>query len=130
MCQFSYKHLHKHIHGAEDVFSVSYLIIFIQNILHRRTGYVFIYFCVLILYGICISEVHHKYNSKKSSTYIQNGTLFNVSLGSDQLLGFLSTDVFHVSSEPFLFHINTVVLKSMNYCVSVTCIMSGSVLLL
>jgi cathepsin D len=58
-----------------------------------------------------ISEVHRKYNSKKSTTYIQNGTVFDITLGSDQLLGFLSTDVFHVSSEHLLFHINTVVLK-------------------
>jgi hypothetical protein len=56
----------------------------------------------LTLYGIYISELHHKYNSKKSSTYIQNGTAFNVPLGSSDLTGFLSTDVFHVSTEwPF-----------------------------
>ncbi|KDR23366.1 lysosomal aspartic protease-like isoform X2 [Zootermopsis nevadensis] len=42
-------------------------------------------------------QIHYKYNSKKSSTYIQNGTVFNISLGSDQLLGFLSTDVFHIA---------------------------------
>jgi len=41
-------------------------------------------------------QLHHKYNSKKSSTYIKNGTAFNVSLGQEDLLGFLSTDVFHV----------------------------------
>lgn len=68
------------------------------------------------MHGIYISEIHYKYNSKKSSTYIQNGTVFNISLGSDQLLGFLSTDVFHVSSEHFLLSINTVVLKCMNQC--------------
>lgn len=51
------------------------------------------------MYGIYISELHHKYNAKKSTTYIQNGTVFNISLGSDQLLGYLSTDVFHVSTE-------------------------------
>jgi len=42
-------------------------------------------------------QLHHKYNSKKSSTYIKNGTAFNVSLGREDLFGFLSTDVFHVA---------------------------------
>jgi len=42
-------------------------------------------------------QLHHKYNSKKSSTYIKNGTVFNVSLGQEDLFGFLSTDVFHVA---------------------------------
>jgi len=42
-------------------------------------------------------QLHHKYNSKKSSTYIKNGTVFNISLGQEDLLGFLSTDVFHVA---------------------------------
>ncbi|GFG35126.1 hypothetical protein Cfor_09613, partial [Coptotermes formosanus] len=42
-------------------------------------------------------QLHNKYNSKKSSTYIKNGTVFNVSLGNEQLLGFLSTDLFHVA---------------------------------
>jgi hypothetical protein len=52
--------------------------------------------------GIYISELRHKYNSKKSTTYIQNGTAFNVSLGGDLLKGFLSTDIFHVSTELLL----------------------------
>jgi len=51
---------------------------------------------------VYISELHHKYNSKKSSTYIKNGTVFNVSLGQEDLFGFLSTDVFHVSAECLL----------------------------
>lgn len=42
-------------------------------------------------------QLHHKYNSKKSTTYVQNGTVFNISLGSDQLLGYLSTDIFHIA---------------------------------
>ena len=58
----------------------------------------FIHVFLVTLYGIYISEMHHKYNSKKSSTYIKNGTAFNVSLGKEELLGFLSTDVFHVST--------------------------------
>ena len=52
--------------------------------------------------AIYVSELHHKYNSKKSSTYIKNGTAFNISLGKEDLLGFLSTDVFHVSTECLL----------------------------
>jgi len=54
------------------------------------------------VYGIYISELHRKYNSKKSSTYTKNGTVFNISLGQDDLYGFLSTDVFHVSTECLL----------------------------
>lgn len=39
----------------------------------------------------------NKYNSKKSSTYVKNGTIFNVDLGGDNLVGFLSSDTFHVA---------------------------------
>jgi hypothetical protein len=57
---------------------------------------------LVTVYGIYISELHHKYNSKKSSTYKKNGTAFSVPLGNEQLSGFLSTDVFHVSIELLL----------------------------
>ncbi|PSN51568.1 Lysosomal aspartic protease [Blattella germanica] len=39
------------------------------------------------------------YDSKKSSTYKENGTAFNVNLGSENLTGFLSTDLFHTFGE-------------------------------
>ncbi|KAJ9585811.1 hypothetical protein L9F63_002402, partial [Diploptera punctata] len=39
----------------------------------------------------------NKYNSKKSSTYKKNGTAFVVNFGSDELTGFLSSDIVHVA---------------------------------
>jgi hypothetical protein len=36
--------------------------------------------------------LHHKYNSKKSSTYKPNNTDFAIQYGSGNMTGFLSTD--------------------------------------
>lgn len=62
--------------------------------------------CLLLcVSGNCVwnfSELHHKYNAKKSSTYVKNGTVFNVPLGKESLSGFLSTDLFNVSTECLL----------------------------
>lgn len=44
--------------------------------------------------------LHHRYNSKKSSTYVKNGTQFSVHYGRGSLTGFISQDTVTVAGLP------------------------------
>ncbi|XP_068192253.1 napsin-A isoform X2 [Antennarius striatus] len=43
---------------------------------------------------------HHRYNSRKSSTYVQNGTQFSIRYGRGSLSGFISGDTVSVAGLP------------------------------
>ncbi|XP_075888442.1 napsin-A [Nelusetta ayraudi] len=44
--------------------------------------------------------VHRRYNSKKSSTYVQNGTQFSIAYGRGSLSGFISGDTVSIAGLP------------------------------
>ncbi|KAM6957910.1 napsin-A [Aplochiton taeniatus] len=44
--------------------------------------------------------LHHRYNSKKSSTYVQNGTKFAIQYGRGRLSGFISEDTVTLAGLP------------------------------
>ena len=60
-------------------------------------------------------ELHSKYDSSKSSTYVLNGEKFSIKYGSGQLSGFLSQDVVTVSDD-FVIYLTHIICSNVCRC--------------
>ena len=58
---------------------------------------------LMLNYHVCCVGTHNRYDSSKSSTYVKNGTKFEIKYGSGSLKGFVSQDSVAVRKLSLLF---------------------------